>query len=282
MSQSKTFLIINPKAKQRRKNQFQMLLNELHAAGTPYDQAESKSAEDITILCRSALDAGYTSIIPIGGDGTLSLCIQAFMHNRTNQYPNAAITPKPFGTGNDFHAAFKVKGQTQVSLGHFQTIDGKDHYFINSFSAGITPSLIQSYAGAPIRSYLLATLKTLVTYRSQTIHINHIAQPTLLFLITKGPFVGGGMRLSKASDHITSKTRVIWIPKLSFQTLLKNLHRLYKGGVESLKEEQSFDFEPLTLGFPKETNKIEADGEIYTVGSVVPITMIPSCISIFH
>ncbi|MES2746077.1 MAG: diacylglycerol kinase family protein [Bdellovibrionota bacterium] len=282
MSQSKTFLIINPKAKKRHHKKFQELLKELNASGTPYDQAESKDAEDITTLCKTALDAGYTNILPIGGDGTLSLCIQAFMHKQKNLYPDAAITPKPFGTGNDFHAAFKTKGQTTVSLGLFQTVDGTDHYFVNSFSAGITPSLIQSYAGAPVRSYLLATLKTLLTYKSQTIHINHIKRPTLLFLITKGPYVGGGMRLSKESDHISSKTKVIWIPKLSFQTLIKNLHRLYKGGVESLNEVESYDFEPLTLTLPEESNEIEADGEIYTVKKQVPITIIPSCIRIFH
>lgn len=297
MREGSAFLVVHPRAKLRFPRKFAALIRGLEEEGRVFASAESSDASDITRLCRKALEEGYTRILPVGGDGTLSLCVQAFMEDGRNVFPEAAILPLPFGTGNDFYRGLGAKSRAKdwtwtkqplqrsaISLGSFRKRDGNEQYFINSFSVGISVDILEDYSRSGLRSYLLSTVKTVKRYRSADVALSRDGKrhekPTLLLMICKGPYVGGGMRLDREADHRSGRAKVIWIPRLSFATIVRNFPRIYRGGLESIDGLESFDLCDFDLELAPAGNRVEADGELYDVPRIFGISYHPRCIDI--
>ncbi|RYZ48949.1 MAG: hypothetical protein EOP07_25135, partial [Proteobacteria bacterium] len=210
-------LILNPMTLKQHAKRWQSLIALLEAKAAKYKIFETGSADAIVTETRRALNEGYSHILPIGGDGTLSLAVKAFMANDKNVDPDRIVIPLDFGTGHDFYNGFAPRGHTgeldwilgeheiaDVSVGSFG-VEGKERYFVNSLSFGISREVLSKRAVSYFRqgkiSYLLATLKAIASYRNQTLSVTVDAvtktKSTLLFLVSNGPYIGGGMNFVK-------------------------------------------------------------------------------------
>ena len=105
----KTFIIVNNVAAKARAI-WPPVRERLRAEGIAFDLAETSHAGDATPRTREALRAGYSTIVVVGGDGTLSEVAAGFFEPVTNSLnsiplainPAAALALLPAGTGDDF------------------------------------------------------------------------------------------------------------------------------------------------------------------------------------
>jgi len=82
---------------------------ELDAAGVEYEAYETRAPGDATSKTRASLRSGVTSVVAVGGDGTLSETAEGFFEFNddldvlpSSINPDATLAILPAGTGNDF------------------------------------------------------------------------------------------------------------------------------------------------------------------------------------
>lgn len=106
----KLFIVINNTAAKARAA-WPVVSAQLQARGIDYELCETTFAGDATHRTRAALQAGHTTIVVIGGDGTLSETAEGFFELPTTNSlaslptsinPEAALAILPAGTGDDF------------------------------------------------------------------------------------------------------------------------------------------------------------------------------------
>jgi diacylglycerol kinase (ATP) len=106
----KLFIVINNTAAKARAA-WPIVSAQLQARGIDYELCETTFAGDATNRTRAALQAGHTTVVVIGGDGTLSETSEGFFELSatdssaslpTSINPAAALAILPAGTGDDF------------------------------------------------------------------------------------------------------------------------------------------------------------------------------------
>jgi diacylglycerol kinase (ATP) len=295
-------LILNPITLKQHANRWRSLLALLHTAKVDYKIFETVSADAIVTETGKALKEGYTHILPIGGDGTLSLVVKAFMANDRNIYPDRIIIPLNFGTGHDFYNGFVPGGHrsdmswilgdhelADVSVGSFGQGD-RERYFVNSLSFGISHEVLSkrelSYFRQGKISYLLATMKAILSYRSQDLSISLDGvtkqKSTLLFLVSNGPYIGGGMNFVKKADPTSSTCEALWIPSLSILEIARHFPKIFQGRVAEVKVVDSFRFHHLHIKISGSNPQLEADGEICPVANEFELRILPLAIKMMR
>ncbi len=297
-------LIVNPRSLRSsvRNSLYQNLLSYLKAQGWSYHLATSSSAEELTVLTRAALVSGARKILPIGGDGTLSLCARAFFAGAENRFPESLLVPMPFGTGHDFYQAWmrSVRSKSwnwlhpempseRISVGHYRDAGGQEGYVLNSLSLGISASILAARNALPLLqghplAYLLAAVRELMHYRSRPLQIEVAGdtperRETLLFLVCKGPLVGGGMRFLSGIDPCASQAEAVWVPRLKASFVLRSLPKLYQGHVDQVGGVRHLSFEQLRIHRDSEELEVEIDGELVYLQGPLDLSILPSVLA---
>lgn len=279
------FLLVNPRAKKRFPRELAELIACAKRSEKILDVAEAKDAEDFIELAEQVIQVGYDYLLIFGGDGSLHLAAQSF-----GRHPGAktVLVALPFGTGNDFyrglnantkrsglHWIFEKPETKSMSLGLVQW-EGGYRFFLNSFSLGITPRIIDHFEKSRWRNYLIACINALPGY--EAIKVNQ--KETLLFMVCKGPFAGAGMRFHPDAAH--EKVKVLWIPRLSLGSAIRYLPALYSSGLAAVPQVTAEDFIAMDVEIGESEAKIEADGEIISVGSRIGIEIVPDVLMVAY
>lgn len=195
----------------------------------------TESEGDATNKTRQALEAGYTSIVGVGGDGTLSEIVEAMGGS------GATLYIVPCGTGNDFARAFELP-KDPIEAFRMQ-LDGERHAydcptingrpFLNIGGSGFdvevlrkTEELKAIYPGE--KAYTKAVLDVLTKYRPNEIELTiDGGTPThercTIIEVANGRFFGGGMQvapLSHADDGLLDVVVVNIVPRWAIPFLL--------------------------------------------------------------
>ncbi len=184
-----------------------------------------------------------TDVFIVGGDGTVNYFI--------NKYPGIRLPLVVFsgGTGNDFHwclyGNLEWKEQLQTVLKRkSQPVDaGKcnDRYFINGIGVGFEGEVVKALSGKKKRpgkaSFLMTTLKKIITYRSRNYVIKSgefgFAGKKLLIDVSNGRRAGGGFHITPIAEvndglfDIVIAEALISIQRLRFLPVIekgKHLH----------------------------------------------------------
>ncbi len=287
---SENALICSDLVKRRFARDLEAIREVLKAKGESLDILEAKSKEELIGFASQVGDSGVKNLFVAGGDGTLHLAVQGIMKSQADK---PILVPIPFGTGNDFYRGFR-KGRFQaswlegdgevrsMSLGRVGSEDETIRYFLNSFSFGITPKILERYESLPLRNYLLPTIWSLLDYRSLPLTLDRglatESAQTLIFMICKGPYAGGGMRFHPDAKH--ESPQVIWVPKLPVAQSLRHVPKLYREGLPGVPGVKSFAFRDLSLNFLEEQNFLELDGEIVAVPKKIQVSYLANAIRI--
>lgn len=162
---------------------------------------------------RLALEAGCTSIVVIGGDGTLSEVVGELAGK------DAVLYMVPRGTGNDFARAFGLIGdpldvfaaqldgqKKQIDLGK---LNGKA--FLNVSGSGFdvevlrkTEELKMIYPGA--KAYRKAVLSTISRYQAFEAELSidggaETHERVTIIEIANGRYIGGGMHVAPGAAY---------------------------------------------------------------------------------
>lgn len=302
-------VILNPHARRGAAAELKpRVLQALRTHGLECDLVETRSPGDAVRLAREACDAGYTTIVVVGGDGTV--------HEAVNGIQQAGAGPEdvalgivPAGSGNDFIKVLDLppddptvaceriaRGRTRVvDIGHLKSLvtqdgarsptqEARPRYFVNALGIGFDALVaLETYkitwlTGLPL--YLIAVIRALAL-RYDTPHMDieldgrRISQSTTLVAIGNGRCQAGGFWLTPDAEVDDGLFDLAIARRLSRLGILRLLPEAMQG--------THVDKEPVTMARARcvairtaSPLPVQADGEIlataatYLEAEVVP------------
>jgi len=262
-----TLIIINQAAAKARRA-WPIIQRQLNAADFRYKTYETKAPGDATSQTRSALRSGTTTVVVVGGDGTLSEAAEGFFEFQENLdllptpiNPEAKLAILPAGTGDDFARGLSSKRRplntwidTLVSRRDlpgqnidvmYGRCDGFEKPFIclNASTMGIGGETAGRVAaqGKFMRSFsgefrfVFAAVGALAVWRERRVLVSvdgrTIADsPMNLIGVANGLYAGGGMMLSPEARIDDGLLDVVTASGLSRANVVTELSRVHKGG----------------------------------------------------
>jgi YegS/Rv2252/BmrU family lipid kinase len=225
------------------------LERELRAAGVDFDLARTASPAEAIALAANAGDR-YTTVVAIGGDGTLHTIANGLLRG-SGEGETLALGVVPLGSGDDFakvlppmaavggqaydwRAAVQkiARGQTHLFDAGRLVADGPRSapgdgplYFINTLDVGFGETVARKVGLVPKfltgqAMYLAAILMTLADYNSPWITLQMDDQPvvegpTTMTVIGNGRSFGGGFWFAPTALPDDGLFDVLALPALS-------------------------------------------------------------------
>jgi diacylglycerol kinase (ATP) len=187
--------------------------------GLDFDLARTTEPWHAADLAQEAVEAGYDTIVALGGDGTANEVLNGLMRARQAGAGSSVLGILSVGTGNDFAYGVDVpigleQGCTALAEGNRRTIDvgyvvgglyPQGRYFGNGVgvgfdaAAGFEASRLTKLRG--FLRYLVAVLRTIfLYYKAPTVRIEYdghsVTQPSLMVSIMNGQRLGGGFLMA--------------------------------------------------------------------------------------
>ena len=228
-------IIVNPVSGRANEKLTAQLIECIEQAGHTARVFPTDCEGDATAKTRMALKAGYTSIVGVGGDGTLSEIVEAMGGT------DATLYIVPCGTGNDFARAFVLpkdpveafRAQLAGTRKAYDCLTVNGRPFLNVGGSGFdvevlrkTEELKAIYPGE--KAYTKAVLEVLTKYKPNEIELTiDGGAPTMerctIIEMANGRFFGGGMLVapgSRADDGLIDVVVVKQVPRWAIPFLL--------------------------------------------------------------
>lgn len=259
-----------------------------------FDAVETTDRGEGVRLAQEGVEAGYRSIIAVGGDGIVHEIVNGFMH--ANAGPDdVTLSVIPAGSGNDFIKMLDLPAEDiatacrRISLGRtrvvdigrinklvsggrttFSAEDGRPGHFVNMLGIGFTAlaahesQKIDWLTGLPL--YLVAAIRTLaLTYRTPRMDIdldgNLISQRNTEVAVSNGRCQGGGFWLTPDAEVDDGWFDIAIARGLSRVGILRLIPEVMQG--------THTDKEPVTMARARRVTidtahplPVQADGEI--------------------
>lgn len=211
-----TFVLFNPAAGRgrgaRRRDVFQALL-ERHLPD--HDQATSEYAGHEIELVDAALQAGYQTIVAVGGDGTWSVAADRVIRSGRD---DVALGLLPAGTGCDFGKSLgiiygrlesAVRGIAQRRTQRIDVGRVEGRHFLNVVGFGFDIAVIDDAEGFPILKgdvlYQFCALRQLFRFGGIPLELSDgtgppLVRDALMLVVANANFFGGSFHIApKAS-----------------------------------------------------------------------------------
>jgi len=217
---------------------------------------ETQGPGHATSLARTALETGATHVLSVGGDGTHSEIVNAFVGPGGALFPQATLVPLSRGTGGDLVKTLGLPKEpdravqdldlertAMVDVGWLRFRDpqgeNRERAFLNVASLGIggevdlrvnrTTKALGGFA-----SFLWGTLATLISYRAKRVRFSSDQGPwreehVILIAIANGQFFGGGMWVAPMARIQDGEFHTITARSMGLLELLPLLAKLYRG-----------------------------------------------------
>lgn len=280
---------------------------ELDKRKIDYVYEETTPATSARKLTGMSIKEGFTWIIGIGGDGTLSNIANGFLENGKPIHPEAIFSPIPAGRGNDFVKSIRVSKNPEKAI--LQILDGNvrkidmikvnftnedksigEYYCLNLADFGMGGEVVYRVNRSSLGKwlggkavFLYYTILCLFSYKNKSMQLKlsngeFIDVKSRLVVCANGEYAGGGMWFAPKAklsdglfDFLAIKDIGIW------ETVLK-FSKLYKG---QLNDEEKVTSRQITYleASSAEDVFIDVDGE--NMGQLpAKFTLIPSLLTI--
>lgn len=176
------------------------------------DIQTTKAREDEADIARRAMDAGATTLVAVGGDGTWGNVANAILASGANAHVRLALIAA--GTGNDFAktagspatdvqatARLVAEGvETRVDVGRIE-----DHYFLNitgfGFDAAVLEDILKIKWVKGEALYLYSALRQLASYKGIEIDVTTLTRRRgrtrhLMLVIANAKNFGGKFKIA--------------------------------------------------------------------------------------
>ena len=204
----------------------QRVMQRLDKDGRESRLFETGGEGDAARQIHSAVEAGYSSVVCIGGDGTLCEAVDELC------YQNVTLYVVPGGTGNDFARAFGLPKdplaafERQLAGTPVQIDCGRvnGHGFLNVSGSGFdvdvlkkTEELKKVYAGE--KAYHKAVISVLGRYKAFEAELSVDGKPATheactIIEIATGQYIGGGMRVAPEAEMDDGMFDVVVVRKV--------------------------------------------------------------------
>ena len=267
----------------------------LKLAGIPYDLVETTGPGHALTLAREAVDAGVTTVLCAGGDGTIHEAANGLLQAppADDGATRAALGAIPIGTGNDFAkllGVFKLPAEVaaeRVADASERIFDvGRviGEYFTNSLGIGFDAEVVrQANKLTHLRGlavYVVAVYKTFATFRAPVLEVASEAHretgAMMMLECSIGISAGGGFYLTPQADPSDGLLDVCLIRKVGLVKFLRYVPRVLSGDHTSLPEVAMLKTASLTIRSPEEPLLLHLDGELRTPESrQIEVTLSP-------
>ncbi|MBI2150089.1 MAG: diacylglycerol kinase family lipid kinase [Acidobacteria bacterium] len=248
---------------------------------------ETKAPGHAIELAANAIKGGATTIIAVGGDGTINEVVNGFFENEHLISGDAALGIIPYGTGSDFSRILNLPADPKkmaavIENGErrmidllqvcYTRMDGAPalRYSINITSFGMGGRVAARVSQSPKRfgakiAYMLATLQTALSFpgNNVTLRLGHsktIAARITNVAVGNGQYHGAGMWMCPGASIEDGLLDVTVIQHLSPFELVKSLPLFYNGGIYGHRKVESYRVKHVKAE-SEEPAFIEVDGE---------------------
>lgn len=242
-------IVVNPAAGGgRARRLWTNLKDRLARLGLDFEFAETTGPGSAVELTRSAVRAGHSFLVAVGGDGTVNEVVNGLMDDSGRALATLGVIAagrgrdvcRNFGLARapDVAARRLVEGDdVAVDLGVAQWGGARERYFINSAGVGFDGAVaerVQSGGASGTISYLFGIAAVLRTYRpsSASILIDDQARLSgriMTAVVANGPHYGGGMKIAPGADPTDGCLDLVVVGDLGRFELLRWLPTVYRG-----------------------------------------------------
>ena len=250
MHKHTTLLIFNPSSDRGRSGQkasdLRAMVEKLGGADWRGTEYPDHAAE----IAATAAEAGYQTVVALGGDGTAHEVVNGLMQIPAERRPQLGLVP--IGSGNDFAYAAGVplnnpqeamrrafRGTPRpVDIGQIRDGNGRSEYFHHTVGIGFDGAInIRSRAITFLYGfamYLTATLQSIAfNFDSPRMRVQYdggtIDQQVMMLTVGNGPREGGGFITTPASLLDDGQLDFVYIHKLSRLRILQLLPKVMQG-----------------------------------------------------
>lgn len=251
--------IVNPKSGGgRTAGRMAEIAAALNAALGDAEIVQTTRMGDGETQARAALKRGATSIIAIGGDGTLDEVVNGFFENGAPVAPGATFSFAMSGSGGDFRKTFDAPGdvlqaiaalkgasERPLDLGRVTFIDDRGaeatRYFVNIASFGLSGDVvtrvnrarIAKWFGGPFAFKWHSTMAAL-GFRPWRVRLtvdDHFDQTLALSTaaICNGRYFGGGMMIAPNADPADGLFDIVVIAETKTRAMIARMNDIYTG-----------------------------------------------------
>jgi YegS/Rv2252/BmrU family lipid kinase len=254
---------------------------------------ETRAPGDEEALAQIALEAGVSTIVAVGGDGTCSGIGRAL--STSGRQCSVAVVPS--GTGNDFAKTLGVErctpGEiaalverdepTRMDVGR---VDGR--CFINSCGFGFDASVLEATKRVRILRgdavYVYSALRQLFTYRGMNLSVDSSpdADPDkmLMLTISNGQFLGGAFRIAPNASVVDGQLDVGLFSDAGLTGRVRIFAAAFRGTHVGLPSVEMKRVPRMTLRFSAPP-MMEVDGELRkALSPTVNVECVPRALSV--
>ncbi len=238
-------------------------------------------------LTKGAITNGVSTVVSVGGDGTLNEVTNGFLDGTGRPWnPEAALAVFPLGTGTDFvkttgHSREPADLVRRLQKRHLRVIDAglvefgssgapQSRYFLNEGEFGSAAAVSDrvnrstKILGGKV-SFLIGVLRTLPRYRNTHVAIEVDGGPRQELVVNNltaanGRFFGGGLQPAPLADLEDGLFDVIVFGDIDFKSQRKNLGLLREGKHLGLPGFSSFRAKEVRVHAGEEL--VEVEGEV--------------------
>ena len=216
--------------------------------GISYELFETQHAFDEARLIKVIMTqkTPLDRVLIIGGDGTLSLALNALPSDQTFSYI-------PAGSGNDFARdfgiplnqplkAFKQLHQANPKTIHVLKYDSQEMsgIAVNNIGIGLDAAIVAATNKGEVKqllnkiklgrlAYLLNAVTVLFSKRPFSITVNHTEfKQAFLFTMTKHPFFGGGIPLVPEASPLDSDIHLVELDRFNPFGIVALIPKVFK------------------------------------------------------
>lgn len=240
MAYRKVFIVWNPASGGKSRKIIPILTDYLKSEDVNYQLFDTELSKNATITVEQNLDASFTDIIVVGGDGTLNESVNGLKYS----IPLAII---PAGTGDDFIKMVAIgknlKEQMETALyGNVHSIDlglCNERKFINGVGIGFDGQIVEDMLTKRVpfltghAAYYYHVLRILWGYQEKPFKffMNEISyhKDLILLTIANGSTFGGGFKLAPNAKIDDGLLSICEIGRFKNYKRFLNVHKLSNG-----------------------------------------------------
>lgn len=222
--------------------------------GVSLEETQTQGPGHATALAKAAGEAGFRTVLFVGGDGTMNEVANGLLALPSEARPTLAALPR--GTGADLPRGLGLDPSVRaalerlrhprplaidVALTRFQGLDGRptERAFVNLADAGLGGAVVErvnrrSKAFGGFASFLVAILQGFWAYQKPELEVLVDDLPchqglTTSVVVANGRYFAGGMRMAPHASFTDGRLDVVIIGDVTKRDLLVSLPRVYRG-----------------------------------------------------
>jgi diacylglycerol kinase (ATP) len=276
-------MIYNPQADRGRSYQMAGDLHQLSSEWGGADWVGTVYPGHATELALAAAQAGYTTVVALGGDGTVHEIVNGLMQVDPSRRPRLGVVP--LGSGNDFAGGVGVlrnpsaalqrvfhSGETKaIDVGKVMDASGRTEYWCNVLGIGFDAAINIHSRSVPVLHgfwmYFGATLLTiLLRYERPNIELEIDGKKTtsgfLMLTLGNGTREGGGFRTTPDAQMDDGWLDYLLVDPISRLRMIRLIPEVMQGTQGRFPEAHLGRFQKISLRADMAL-PIEADGEMF-------------------